>query len=181
MTVYNQEIVKLKLKEETMRVEKINKAKEDIFRKRLSYQYRLIYDIGCQTGLRISDIVRMKKSILQIKEPTIIEQKTGKSKRIYIPKKLRQELIEYSKNNKTYIFQSKSKSGHLTRQAVFKHFKRIAHIIETDQNIGTHTMRKNYACKLLAKGKTFKYIKTKLNHEKLSDTLLYLIDEMEGK
>jgi len=159
-----------------MRVSKISKAKEDIFRKRLAYQYRLIYDIGCATGLRVTDIISLKKDVLSIKEPTITEQKTGKSKRIYIPKKLREELIEFSKDNRVYIFQSKSRLGHLTRQAVFKHFKRIAEIVGTHENIGTHTMRKNYACKLLAKGKNFKYIKTKLNHERLSDTLLYLID-----
>lgn len=163
-----------------MRVSKIDSTKEEIFRNRLSYQYRLIYDIGCHTGLRVTDIITLKKDILKIKEPTIKEHKTGKSKRIYIPKKLKTELIEFSKDNKTYIFQSKSRTGHITRQAVFKHFKRIAKIVKSSHNIGTHTMRKNYACKLLAKGKNYKYIKSKLNHEKLSDTLLYLLDEMGG-
>lgn len=163
-----------------MRVSKIDSTKEVIFRKRLSYQYRLIYDIGCCTGLRVTDIITLEKDILKIKEPTIKEHKTGKSKRIYIPKKLKTELIEFSKDNKKYIFQSKSKTGHITRQAVFKHFKRIAKIVKSNKNIGTHTMRKNYACKLLKKGKNYKYIKSKLNHEKLSDTLLYLIDELGG-
>lgn len=162
-----------------MRVNKIDTKSENLFRDRLTYHYRLIYDIGCQTGLRISDIVRLPKSVLSIKEPTIKEQKTGKAKRIYIPKKLREQLIEYSKHNKKYIFESKSKSGHITRQAVFKHFKRIAKIIETKSNIGTHTMRKNYACKLLKKGKSYKYIKNKLNHERLNETLLYIIDGLE--
>lgn len=164
-----------------MRVNKIDTKREYLFRNRLSYHYRLIYDIGCATGLRITDIITLKKDILTIKEPTITEQKTGKSKRIYIPKKLREELAEYSKYNKKYIFESRSKSGHITRQAVFKHFKRVARIIGTNQNIGTHTMRKNYACKLLKKGKEYKYIKNKLNHERLSDTLLYLLDGLENE
>lgn len=164
-----------------MRVNRIDTKQENLFRNRLTYHYRLIYDIGCATGLRVSDIIRLKKDILSIKEPTIIEQKTGKSKRIYIPKKLREELEEYSKHNKQFIFESRSKNGHISRQAVFKHFKRIAKIIEAKENIGTHTMRKNYACKLLKKGKEYKYIKNKLNHERLSDTLLYLIDGLENE
>ena len=163
-----------------MRVNKIDTKRETLFRNRLSYNYRLIYDIGCATGLRVSDIIKLEKKILAIKEPTITEQKTNKSKRIYIPKKLKEELKEYSKYNKRFIFESKSKCGHITRQAVFKHFKRIAKIIETKENIGTHTMRKNYACKLLKKGKNYKYIKDKLNHERLNDTLLYIIDGLSN-
>lgn len=160
-----------------MRVYSIDKNKERAFVKRLNYNYLLIYLLGCVTGLRISDIVSMEKKVLEIKEPTIREIKTGKSKRIYIPQKLRKELKEFSENNKKYIFESKSTSGHITRQAVHKHFKKIAAEIKTSENIGTHSMRKRYALKQLEKGKSYKYIKDKLNHNNLADTLLYLMKE----
>jgi site-specific recombinase XerD len=158
-----------------MRVYALDAEKETDFKKRLNYNYRLVYELGSATGLRISDIVSLKKEVLNKKEPTIKEQKTGKSKRIYIPVELKTELKKYSKNHKKYIFESRSKTGHLTRQAVHKHFKKIATEIECHENIGTHTMRKNYALKLLQKGKSLKYIKNKLNHDNLTDTLLYLM------
>lgn len=160
-----------------MRVYSIDKAKEEQFVKRLNYNYKLIYFLGCATGLRITDIVSLKKDILDKKEPTIKEQKTGKSKRIYIPVSLRKELKQFSSYNKKYIFESKSTSGHITRQAVHKHFKKIAAEIKADENIGTHSMRKRYALRLYDKGKSFKYIQGKLNHKNLSDSLLYLIKE----
>lgn len=161
-----------------MRVYNIDKTTKEQFARNLNRKYNLIFRIGCATGLRISDIVRMEKSILTIKEPTIREQKTNKSKRIYIPKKLRNELIEYSKKNDKYIFESSaSDSGHISRQAVWKHFKLIAKKLNIDTNIGTHTMRKNHARMLLDKGKKYTYIKNKLNHSHLSDTLLYLYEE----
>lgn len=156
----------------------VDEEKKRYFESLLNYNYRLIYKLGCSTGLRISDIVKMEKEKLTQKEPTIREQKTGKSKRIYIPKALREELERYSKNNKKYIFESDiSSSGHITRQAVWKQFKKCAKTAGIEENIGTHTMRKSHAQKLLKKGKGYKYIKDKLNHSSLADTLLYLINE----
>lgn len=164
-----------------MRVYKIDKEKEEIFIKRLNYNYKLIYLLGCATGLRISDIVQMKKKVLEIKEPTIREQKTGKPKRIYIPVKLRNELKEYSKYNKEYIFESRSKTGHITRQAVHKHFKKVAEELRINKNIGTHSMRKKYAEKQLKKGKSYTFVQNKLNHDHLADTLLYLMEDTNDK
>lgn len=140
--------------------------------------YDLIYKIGINTGLRVSDIVSMHKRILSIKEPTIKERKTGKSKRIYIPAKLRNDLICYCANNDSdYIFKGTGSKGHITRQSVHKVFKRAATKAGITDNISTHTMRKNYARKLMKKGKSLKYIQSKLNHKSLMDTLLYLTDE----
>jgi site-specific recombinase XerD len=114
--------------------------------------------------------------MLSIKEPTIKEMKTGKSKRIYIPKKLRAELLQFSRYHKKYIFESNtSNCGHITRQAVWKHFKKVANLIGLETNIGTHTMRKNKVLSLMQKGKDYKYIKSKLNHDNLGDTLLYML------
>lgn len=161
-----------------MRVYNIDKENKEKFCRNLDRKYQLIFRVGCSTGLRISDIVKLEKKILSIREPTIREQKTGKAKRIYIPKKLRDELVEYSKHNNRYIFESASSdSGHITRQAVWKHFKIISKKLNIETNIGTHTMRKNHANALLCKGKSYTYIKNKLNHNNLSDTLLYLYGE----
>lgn len=161
-----------------MRVENFGTYAEK-FERYLNYEYKLIYQLGCSTGLRISDIVAMTKDKLEIERPTIKEQKTQKSKRIYIPKKLREELIEFSAKHDKYIFESKSKTGHITRQAVHKYFKRVAERLDIPKNIGTHSMRKTYARKLILKHKNYKYVQSKLNHETLSETLLYVLDTRE--
>lgn len=150
---------------------------DDEFKKTLSEKMRLIYDVGTSTGLRISDIISMKKNILDIKEPTIREQKTGKSKRIYIKKEIRKRMKDEAEKSKNeYIFYSKSSTGHISRQAVYKAFKAGAIKAKIDINIGTHSMRKKYARKLKKKH-NLKYIQSKLNHKSISDSLLYITDE----
>lgn len=140
----------------------------------LKTPYKEIWEIGCSTGLRVSDIISLTVGQIRTEKPTIREQKTGKSKRIYIPKKTREKLIEKTRHKKDdeFVFSSNSKSGHITRQAVFKAFKKASANINI--NVGTHTMRKNYAIKMACKGKGLQYVQKKLNHNNIAETLLYL-------
>lgn len=143
----------------------------------LKSPYKEIWEIGNATGLRITDILNLKYKQLLTEKPTIKEQKTGKSKRIYIPKKTRTKLLKNMRNKEEYIFKSElSKTGHITRQAVFKAFKKAGEKAKTEYNIGTHTMRKNYALKM-KKNHNLKYVQNKLNHDNLTETLLYLMKE----
>ena len=141
--------------------------------------YKEIYQIGVATGLRISDIITLKYNQLDIEKPTIKEQKTGKPKRIYIPRAIRKKLKQKQgrKKGDSFVFASRSKTGHITRQAVWKAFKIAAERAKADCNVGTHTMRKNYAIRQLNKHKGLKYVQSHLNHEHLADTPLYLIKE----
>lgn len=149
--------------------------------KYLKSPYTEIWQIGCATGLRISDIISLKVSQIKTEKPTIHEQKTGKPKRIYIPRKVRTELIKMcaGKSDNEFVFSSKSKTGHLTRQAVFKAFKKASKTAQTKKNIGTHSMRKNYALKQFQKEHNLRYVQTKLNHDNMAETALYLLDEKE--
>lgn len=149
---------------------------DDNIRKYLSPKMAAIYDIGTATGLRISDILQLRVYVLKIQKPTIHEQKTGKSKRIYIPTDTRKYLLQLcaNYNDDDYIFKSSSKSGHISRQSVYQSFKRAERKTGNNINIGTHSMRKSYAQKQLRRGKTYEQIQLKLNHSNLSDTLRYM-------
>jgi site-specific recombinase XerD len=164
-----------------MKTNKILDEELDFFLKYLPMKHALIFKLGISTGLRISDIVSLKKNLLFIEKPTIIEKKTKKSKRIYIKKQLREELLWYAEtfSQNEYIFYSpNSKKGHISRQAVHKMFKKWSKTLKLSGNIAPHSMRKNYASKFLSKGKSFKYIQGKLNHENTTETLIYLLDEL---
>ena len=117
--------------------------------------------------------------IIKIKEPTIKEQKTGKSKRIYFKKTLRERMENISRNSPNeYIFGNNSKIGHISRQAVWKAFKESGKKVKINNNIGTQTMRKNYARKLKEKH-NLKYVQNKLNHDNILTSLIYCTKEKE--
>lgn len=149
---------------------------------------KYIYIIGAHNGLRVSDVIALRVKHLKIQKPTIREKKTGKPKRIYIPEKARRALINRAKQRKDsdndYIFQSpRDKKRHISRQAVWKAFEKAENIAARNGekiNVGTHSMRKAYAQKLLRKGKSYDDIRKKLNHAQYGDTLRYLIPPQTG-
>lgn len=167
-----------------MRVNALNKETQEKFVKALPIQYSLIWRIGAHTGLRISDIVCLEKSVLNQKYKTIRAKKTNKPIRISLPKKLKEDLKlwcnrDYNSKKSNYIFySSRSKSTHIERIAVFKNFKKVAKEMKLPQNIGTHSMRHTYATMIYKKykGNLFE-VQKRLQHSNINDTLLYLIDE----
>lgn len=165
-----------------MRVFAVDKENYKDFINHLNFKNKVIYELGISTGLRISDIIRLKKHILSVKEPTIKEKKTKKSKRFYIKSDLRKDLnkIAESSLNEFIFYSAKSKSGHISRQAVWKAFKIAANKANIKINIGTQSMRKRYA-KNLNYNHSYKYIQNKLNHDNISTAMLYCMDERDFK
>lgn len=138
--------------------------------KRLKYPYNAIWIIGTANGLRISDVLNLTLKNIGNGRPTVTIRKTNKSKRIYIPK--RAQRLVYANES---LRDTNSPTWNISRQAVHKAFNKAAHELGITANVGTHTMRKTYAYKLLNNGKTYKYIQNKLQHDNLGDTLRYLI------
>lgn len=164
-----------------MRVFRLSESDEIEFIKNLNFKMKTIYKLGISSGLRISDIIQLKKHILNVQKPTIKEKKTGKRNRIYIPKKLKIDLQKIAdKSQNDYIFSSISKSGHISRQAVYKAFKKSAEISKINTNIGTQSMRKKKAYKLYKRNGILTTSK-KLNHDNIATTALYLLSEKELK
>lgn len=103
-----------------------------------------LFLIGINSGLRMSDIVKLKKKdVISSKNPRIVEQKTGKTRILYLSSL--QELIQdYMKDLKPedYLFPS-TKGGHLEVNTVYQMFQKVAALLDRD-DIGTHTLRKTF-------------------------------------
>jgi integrase len=137
-----------------------------------------IYLIGCATGLRVIDIINLKVRHLRPAQPTVKEIKTGKSKRIRIPAKVRRALMRQYRDAPpdAWLFPSPhDRTNHISRQAVYKALRVAERESGNNIPVGTHTMRKNYATKLYNKGASIKEIQAKLNHKSYADTLRYLM------
>ena len=139
-----------------------NKIKEmKIELKKKGTRDYLLFVTGINTGLRISDIIKLKVSDVLNEDRTvkshisIIEEKTKKRKKFKINDTLSREFAEYCKNlNMTdYLFSSrKGKNRPITRIQSYRLLNAVALSIGLEE-IGTHTLRKTFRLSFLQKNK----------------------------
>lgn len=106
---------------------------------------RLACQVAEHTGLRIGDVLALRTEQLRKGQRlTVRESKTGKSKRIYLPRKLYDDLMAQAGD--AWVFPSpKDATKHRTRQAVWSDIKRAARAFRLPQNVVPHSLRKVYA------------------------------------
>lgn len=142
-------------------------------------QNRLIMQLAIHTGLRIGDVLAIKTEQLKPRL-TVKEQKTGKGKRITIPAKLLRTILAQA--GEVWAFPGRDPERPKTRQAVWKDVKRAAAAMRLPANIGTHTARKVYAVRKLAKtGGNLAAVQAALNHSDAAVTMLYAMADHLSK
>ena len=102
--------------------------------------------MGINTGLRISDILKLKVGDLKGSHISMREMKTGKQKRIQITAALRRELKWYIEDMEDYEYLIKSRQGKnrpIGRSMAYKILSGAAAEFGLDE-IGTHTLRKTF-------------------------------------
>ena len=145
-----------------------------------------LFLIGINSGLRMSDIVKLKKKdVISSKNPRIVEQKTGKTRILHLSS-LQDLIQDYTKDlePEDYLFPS-TKGNHLKVNTVYQMFQKVAKLLGRD-DIGTHTLRKTFGYHYYKKTKdvatlmeifghssekiTKRYIG--INEDEISETLL---------
>lgn len=140
---------------------------------------RLAVRVSLHTGLRISDVLSLKPEQLK-PQFWIIEQKTGKKKRVNLPGPLLDDLKRNA--GKYWVFPGRNDpKKHRTRQAVWHDIKRAAAAFRLPQNVGTHSARKVYAVQLMDKYGDLERVRRALNHAKKypSTTKIYALADAE--
>jgi integrase len=145
----------------------------EILLKALMPENRLALQVSLATGLRIDDVLHIKSKDIVKERFTVKEMKTGKRKRIRIPKVLREECIRYS--GRYYVFEHRlDPTKPRTRQAVYKDLKRACDLFRVNGlQISPHTARKIYSVCLYDKYNSVDKVKQALNHAKTSTTEIY--------
>lgn len=147
----------------------------------------LLFCFGIYTGLRISDILKLKVNDVYGKDHFhIIEQKTKKAKqrsrkytvkkRIPIIKKLQRLLDDYCKdmNANDYIFKSRQgKNKPITRVRAYDILREAAQHCELKE-IGTHTLRKTFGYLVYQNEKDVALLQDIFNHSAPYITLKYI-------
>lgn len=138
----------------------------------------LLFSMGINTGLRISDLLKLKvidvkgKSHVEIKE-----QKTGKVKRFPILGNLQSLLEEYTRNKELSEYLFKSRNGEnkpITRVMAYMIINNACKNCGIQDNIGTHTLRKTFGYHHYQTFHDVAILQYLLNHSSPSITLRYI-------
>jgi len=155
--------------------EKIEQMKIELLKS--GYRDYMIFVIGINTGLRISDLLQLKvKDVRDRTHIVIQEQKTGKTKRFMINDQLRNDINKYIQgmNDEEYLFQSnKGYNRPLSRVQAYRILNKAAANVGLKE-VGTHTLRKTFGYWHYQKYKDVALLQELFNHSAPSVTLRYI-------
>lgn len=152
------------------------------------YRDRLILELFYATGLRISELVKIKTGNIQIESGTIkVLGKGNKERMVVFGKTASIILREYLKqrteyeqfNLSPYLFPQfkKSRDGsmhsHIHVKTVFNIVKKYIRQISSDEKLSPHSLRHSFATHLLENGADLMAVKDLLGHASLSSTQVY--------
>ncbi len=150
-----------------------------------------LFVLGINSGLRISDLLKLKISDVlendKIKDRIRLrEKKTNKFKDFPLSNKTKTALKDYLKTrNYTEnepLFLSRMNKGFLSRQQAYKIINDVAKEVGIKEKIGTHTLRKTFGYHAYNNGYDITLIQKLFNHSSPSVTLRYIgitQDEMD--
>lgn len=155
---------------------KIEEVKAILRRK--SYRDYMLFMIGINTGLRISDLLKLTIGDVRGKDKIDIrEKKTGKAKRFKIPEKVLAELEEYMigmKDDALLFPSERSKDKPVDRVRVYRILNEAAQEAGITDPIGTHTLRKTFGYHFYKKTKDVAILQDIFNHSAPSVTRRYI-------
>lgn len=172
-----EEVEAVKTKEEIALIELL-------LRKHFNELYSDIWRVGINLALRISDLLAIRYSELDLVKAqyTLVEGKTNKRRTVALNKTvvsiITRRQAEYP--NDTYLFQTHSNRtassapSPVSRITVAKRFKEIGQMHLVNLRLGTHSMRKTRGYIMHQDGVPIERIAKVLNHSSTSTTMRYI-------
>lgn len=143
----------------------------------------VLFVLGINTGLRISDLLRLKQTDVKDEKGKIKsrieirEKKTGKNQNFPINDTVAKALKEYLPSGPpedTPLFPSRKGSGPITRQQAHHILNEAAQQVGIKERIGTHTLRKTFGYHARMAGYPIETLQKIFNHSSQKITLVYL-------
>jgi integrase len=135
-------------------------------------------EVARQTGLRIGDVVALRRSDLEGNTIHFVAQKTNKAGSAVISAELSAELRSRRNRRSKWLFPSpKNPREHLTRQACWARVKKACERLGVPPDgVSPHSMRKAYAVELY-KREGLQAASRALQHDRAATTELYVMSD----
>jgi integrase/recombinase XerD len=137
--------------------------------------YDLAVAIASYTGCRMGEAIALKAENLDLSAGvvTLTQTKTGKAREIMLHPELITILSAAKLPSEGYLFPSKRRDGHISRQSVDRELREVCEALEL-KGVGTHSFRRSLATNLHGKGIPLKTIASITGHESLNSLSEYL-------
>lgn len=161
-----------------MRADYVKPSTLDLIVNQLEPENANALRVSAETGIRIGDVLRLRRSDLRGNVLTFTAQKTGKSGRAQISARLRRDLNAYAGTE--FLFPGSRGNATRTRQAVWADVKRVCRALGIRSNISPHSARKTFAVEDYHEN-GLDHVKKALQHDDTSVTLLYALSDVLGE
>lgn len=152
------------------------------FLSKMSKRNLLLFVMGTNTGLRISDILALDVEDVKNKDfVEIVEKKTGKKKKFPLNQKIKELVSKHTQNSPSDepLFQTKFKNR-MERTYAYKIINHACKRCNVQGHTGTHTLRKTFGYHHYQKFHDIALLQKIFNHYSPSVTLRYIgIDQEE--
>lgn len=161
----------------------------DAYKRCLTGRDRLLFIVGTQSGLRISDILPLTIGDLRGKTHySLVEKKTNKAKRFRLSDEIREEVAKLTGPDDEHIFKSrKGDNKPISRVQAYRILndatarvneelrknRKTAKLV-VEGAVGTHTLRKTFGYQAYKKGVAVELLQKIFNHSSASVTLRYI-------
>ncbi len=136
------------------------------------------------TGMRVSELVTLPLAAAATDRPTlVVKGKGGRERVVPLSEPAREALTAYREIRGRFVrrpiddkwlFPSRSRGGHLTRQRFSQLLKELAQAANIDTTkVSPHTLRHAFASHMLAHGADLRVVQKMLGHADISTTQIY--------
>ncbi|MCM3692199.1 tyrosine-type recombinase/integrase [Neobacillus niacini] len=141
------------------------------------YKYYFLWLLGCNTGLRISDLIRLRVwDVRDTDRFTIIMEKTEREVEVHLNPYIREVIKKYieGKEEKERLFPSREGVNRpITRQMASTVIKEAANALEL-KNVNSHSMRKSFGYFYYKQNRNIAYLMDLFGHNTQKQTLDYI-------
>ena len=143
----------------------------------------LLFIIGINSSLRISDILALKVGDVSDEYITLRERKTNKRKRIRVNSAIQDavnRLVPTGASADDWLFPSRKGTAPISRVQAWRVLNAAADRAGLNIELGTHSLRKTFAYHAYKNGTDIALLMRVLNHGSQRETLRYIGIEQEA-
>lgn len=134
----------------------------------------IMFLIGINTGLRVSDILKLKVNQVKGKKRVVVREGKTKKKRTINLVNIYDEIQAYITTIESeWLFPSRKGDKAITTTQAYRQLQKAADMVEVE-SVGTHTMRKTFGYWYYKQTKDIEKLQRILNHYSPKETKLYI-------